>query len=233
MRHLIIFFLFSSDLAVGQNLVLRVFNPAPRFGQEILVSVRITDYYHPLDSIDGDQERDLGEGQIKFNSWALDTGTMHIGPFTLVVNGVVYKSDSIHLKIDQPLPAETLGLWIRQITFRQRDYLIVEQRIPGEWRKLKTTKKNEFGSRFSSEGEFGELDIDSFDPSQIRLSLTFSTSKIEAAGQRFRGGNADTTYKVYVYEVTKGPKFSGGYQIKRSQFNKLPNEIKFDRWTIK
>ncbi len=234
MRQLIILILFPINLALGQNLIISVSNPSPRLGQEINVYLRITDYYNPLDSIDGDIERDLGRGQIELNSWALDTGIVKIGPIAIVVNGVTYKSDSIELRVEQPLPAETLGLWIRQITFRDRDYLIVEQRIPGEWKDTKPKNKNTFGTEFTSEKyEFGELETDSFDASKVKLFHKYSTKRIDAAGQRLRGGNANTTYKVSVYEIRKGPKFRGEYEIKREQFKKLPRDIKFETWTIR
>src|SRR6185437_8940471 len=86
------------------------------------------------------------------------TGNVSIGPFSFVLNKKLYNTDSINIKIYPKLPTIKNGIWLREVNFKNDSYLIVEQRIAGQW---ETTQKdsNSFTQSFDPrDAPFTELD---------------------------------------------------------------------------
>lgn len=153
MKTFVFILLFVSQLSAAQDIKLRLSNMAPRLHEKITVFLSV------LTNIEGEE---LGKGEIELKNISSDTGLVNIGPFTILINGVAYESDQLTVKIHPELPAERSGIWIRQVVFMKKEYLIIEQRLLGEW-KSKTSDKSEISSTFSAkEVEFGELDLDTF-----------------------------------------------------------------------
>jgi hypothetical protein len=225
MKTFVFTLLFVSQLASAQDIKLRLSNMAPRLHEKITVFLSV------LTDIEGEE---LGKGEIELKNISSDTGLVNIGPFTIFINGVTYESDQLTVKIHPELPAERSGIWIRQVVFMKKEYLIIEQRLLGEWKSNKTSDKSEISSTFSAkEVEFGELDLDTFDSSEITFEFIFSTSYGQAVGKKDITGNENTHYQRSIFEIIKGGKFKSEVDLTQKNFKNLPPEFKFKKWTIR
>lgn len=206
-------------------------NPAPRVDEKIEVTLRIPGNE---DEPPFGEPSYIAEGEIRFMQVVQDTGMLTLGPFSLVVNKKEYTSYPVEVKIYPSLPPVRSGLWVRQVSFLYKDYLIVEQRIPGEWKAGVTQGSMRTAPVFdTSHIIFAKIDPESIDPDQLTLELTHSTTYSQESGEKqVLHGYVDTHYKRTVYEIKKGPDFKGSYELRRRNFINLPHNTDFRSWTI-
>jgi len=125
-------FLAFCHFSFGQNAALWVNNPAPRIGDIITIQFRFID--DSLKFVTSINSKDTiwannGEGSINLKRIITQKGKSLIGPFTFIVNNKQYKSNQIEINVDDKLPNDKEGFWIRQVKWNNTDYLIFEQRI--------------------------------------------------------------------------------------------------------
>ncbi len=210
---------FSSD---GQIAVLGISNPFPRIGDECEIGYTltkdtsaVTETQSLKDQLNEIRDKNLGSGTFKFTKMITDTGINVFGPFAFIVNDRTIKSDVIKLQFDHPLPDEATGIWARQRSYQGQEYLIIEQRISGEWITTKTSN-NSTSSEFKKESEdFVEVDNSKIEDDNIQFEFTYSSSKSQEVV--INGKNATVSYKVSLYKIKK--KGSLGTTLKLDKTN--------------
>lgn len=87
------------------------------------------------DGIRREFDNQLGNGDINCRTELLDTGLVKVGPFKFAINKTEFTTDAITIRVFPDLPDVNDGIWLRLVTFRGEDILILEQRISHGWKK--------------------------------------------------------------------------------------------------
>lgn len=219
----------------SQIVILEVKNPFPRVGDECEVEYTIkSDTFKVSETISFKEQmkairdKELGRGTMKFTKLINDTGYTSFGPFTFLVDKRKMQSDIISLYFDNPLPNEKSGIWIRQNSYLGQEYLVIEQRISGEWITTKTTD-NSISSEFQKDNdEFIEIDKEKVDNKYIEFDFSYSTSKSQDV--EINGKSETVSYKISLYKITKTGLFKNKFKLNKSNLTSLPikqNDFEF------
>jgi hypothetical protein len=211
----------------SQIVALEVKNPFPRVGDECEVEYTIkTDTFKVSETISFKEQmkairdKELGSGTMKFTKLINDTGYTSFGPFIFTVDKKKIQSDIISLHFDNPLPKEKSGVWIRQNSYLGQEYLIIEQRISGEWVTTKTTD-NSISSEFQKDNdEFIEIDKEKIDAKYIEFDFSYSTSKSQDV--EINGKSETVSYKISLYKITKTELFKTKFKLDKTNLKSLP-----------
>lgn len=233
-----------SEKCIGQVVVLNVNNPFPRIGDEIEIGYQIEDtsslgrdkfledklknqnkLYEIFKSY---KNRELGKGTLKFTNIIEDTGYNTFGRFSFVVNGIKVESDTVVLYVEKSLPNEENGIWMRQRSYKEQDYLIIEQRISGEWVETKTddTTKTEF---ISSSNYFVEIDDKKVKESEITFIFSSSHSQDVVINNKTETVN----YKITLYNVNRTGLFNSPLKLNKRNLKNLPKNQKDFEFKLK
>src|SRR5690349_20173903 len=131
----------------AQIVKLSVSNPAPRVGEQFSVSFELEkndpDSLEVADDIMAkllvSDMNSVGRGEIEISDWFLsDAGPLKIGPIQIPINGKIYETSVLDLTVSPKLPEDIdEGIWIRQLNFQGQEYIILEQRLRGEFKPEK------------------------------------------------------------------------------------------------
>ena len=167
------------------------------------------------------RNKDLGEGIFKVTKLITDTGFNTFGPFIFYVNNKVIQSDTIKLHFDNPLPSETRGIWIRQLSYNVQEYLIIEQRISGEWVTTKTSNNSTSMEFKKDSNDFLEIDKEKVDNNKIKFEFSFSTSKSQEV--EINNKSETVNYKISLYKIKRTGGFKSTYKLNKRNLKFLPN----------
>lgn len=174
-----------------------------------------------------DWESKVGEGSIKLEKTFLTPGKYPVGPLFLQINGVKYASDTIAVQVDDALPEEKNGIWIRQVQFNGKEYILVEQRIGGDWETVSTGTNSTNTSFKAKSDEFAEIDPGQLDNAPVNLQFNYSYSTTQNMTE---GSSAN--YKISVYVLAKQANFSGSFTLTRKHFKDLDAKTPFTSFII-
>ncbi len=213
----------------SQNVRLGVHNPSPRAGDIIEIEFTIPNdslqtSSTNIDSLTSLNLNCLGKGSIIIKKIIANEGTYSIGPFSFVIDGKTYTSNKIQLNVAPKLPNDREGLWLREATFDNKDYLIIEQRIDlsNKNPKLKTPYDS-----------FVELGDNLYDNSAISFSFVSSTSTQQTDIDQLNDPTNKIIYKRQVYKINKLSGFKGSYVLSQNDFTNVPKNVTFSGLIIK
>jgi hypothetical protein len=222
----------------SQVVILEVSNPFPRVGDICEINYKIKSDTLEVSEIKSFKEqmkdiknKELGSGTFQFTKLISDTGVNSFGPFTVNVNNKNFKSDIIYLHFDNPLPNQKRGIWIRQNSYLGQEYLIIEQRISGEW--LTT---NEGGNSISTEfkpdtEDFVEIDKEKINTKKMTFDFSFSKSHSQEVGTNDE--TETVTYKISLYKINKTGLFKDKLKLDKSNLKFLPEREKDFEFYVK
>ncbi len=214
-------------------------NPLPRVGQSVNLFITLdkTDLsaLERKENLTGAETDEMhsnrvGRGSLKITEVFPDTGNIVIGPFTFVVAGTAYVTNSIELTVRPALPdASREGLWVSCIRLNNQYYVVVEQRVPTAFRR-DSDDPNTITLN-SSEVEFAELDTEKLLDRGLEL-----ISSSESTDNQFLGKDISTgvvAYKVASYKFRALKNFPGSIKIDRSFFSRLPRHARIEEAILK
>lgn len=214
--------------AVAQFSVVEPENPLPRAGQSVNLLITldkkdlsILERKHELTGEESNTLRSnrVGRGSLKITEVFKDTGDVVIGPFTFIIGGETYTTNSIKLNVRAPLPDDAReGLWVSTVRLDNQYFVVVEQRIPNSIKR--DSKDPNTIAINDSDANFAELDTDKLYDRGLEL-----ISSSESTDNQFLGKDTNTgvvTYKVTAYKFRALKNFGGSLKIDRSFFIKLP-----------
>jgi hypothetical protein len=224
--------------ANSQVVTLELKNPFPRIGEECEVeyflktdTTKLSDTLDYLKKMTIYNQRNLGNGSLVFSKLLKDTGFASIGPFEFFINNKKLKSGTINVYFDTALPNEKDGIWIRQKNYNGQEYLIIEQRISGEYVTTWTTKNSSTSEFKKNEEEFIEIDEINIDKKIINIAISYSTSKtqnVELNQQSILVG-----YKISLYKIEKTDLFKKNFKLDKTNLKYLPIRQKSFEFFVK
>lgn len=223
----------------GQSIEFSLVNPAPRLGDEIEIKYNILDDsatvpdYGKLNALMSASmlqpvRKTLGTGTLKLTSLQMDTGLISIGPLSLTFNHKILKSDSLQIRLDAKLPNEKTGIWIRQVTFKGVEYLIIEQRIAGEWEVKKT--RNSTTSTFDTDDE-EYIEIMETETDNISFFGGYSYSASQSLP--IDGEDITVGYKLSIYTINKKSSFKAPFKLDKSNLKNLSKKNKHFEFLVR
>jgi hypothetical protein len=211
MKSLLTIITFSITFSVwGQVVSLEPSNPAPRVGDSFSISF-VLEKNDP-DSLEVANDimakllvssmNRVGDGHIEISEWFLtDPGPLKIGPFEIPINGKKYKTNVLDMTISPKLPDDVdRGIWIRLINFQGVEYILFEQRQPGEFKPKNEGAWTSY-SMSTEDVEWSELHIDKIE----RMGIEIKKQETRTSIQSIDIGSA--LYRLIVYTYKPLPSF--------------------------
>lgn len=201
MKKYILFYLLTTiNFLHAQELKLTFPFPEIRKGKEIQVDYFLKNQY--------DNQNEI-KGSVVINSPSKDTGSIVIGPFTLTINGKTFTSDSAKIRVIEPLPNVTSGVWLHLVDFYGSYFLIIEQKIESD------EKQHEFVSI-----------KDNIKKDGIRFSFV-SSNESSNNFQDKDGFFKTVKSKITSVQIIKDLNFKGKFKIEKQYFNNIPENFDF------
>jgi len=219
----------------GQILTLDIENPAPRIEDEIEVSISIMKkdiegkWPLSIDELEMLRDNDLGSGKIKFSRTASDTGIVTFGPFNLTVDGKEYISDTVTIRVYPKLPPEKQGVWVRQVYLNGKHQLIIEQRVPNEWKK----DNKGLGSLNHDGLQFAEIDKETIDHNGLEFNFSHANTTHQNLGISEIDEVDLVSYHVLIYNIEIMEAYDGMFKLEKKHFKYFPKDIDFKGIEIK
>ncbi len=214
-------------------------NPLPRVGQSVNLQIRLDrkdlSLLERKPELTGEETSTLhsnrvGRGSFRITEVFKDTGNVVVGPFTFVIGGETYVTNSIKLSVRPALPEGAReGLWVSSIRLNNQYYVVVEQRVPTSF-KRDSNDPNTITLN-SSGVNFAELDTDKLHERGLEL-----ISSSESTDNQFLGKDISTgvvSYKVTAYKFRALKNFSGSIKLDRSFFPGLPKHLRIEEAVIR
>lgn len=210
----------------GQVVKLSVVDFCPRVGDNLEISYSVvTDTFDVASTNEKEllkktNEKELGMGQLDFTNFIKDTGSHVFGPFIFTVDGHNVQSGTIAIHFDNALPNVNNGIWMRQLTYKEEEYLIIEQRIPGKWITTKTSATSSNLSFQMESEDYAELDENKIDYNTIYFQSSHSQStsrQVEINGEEETVG-----YKISFYKIQKTNSFKAPFKLNKNNLKNLP-----------
>ena len=219
----------TTVLCVGQIAALDIKNPAPRISDGVDVSVsfekkeiKMKEGAMSPDEFRREFENQLGDADLNFRTELLDTGLVKVGPFKFTINKTTFTTEAVTIRVFPDLPNVNDGIWLRLVTFRGEDILILEQRISHRW------KRENGGHSSSSTDEEGVnfAGLDTYKIYSLGVELKEVGSSISSNSARDEIlGSGVVSYKVTRYKVTKRDTFKNKVLITKDLFNTFPSDV--------
>lgn len=186
---------------------------APRVGDEISIRVLFDD---PSASTEKEKsfftDDYLIKSEITINKLVTQAGTMWVGPFTFKIDGKELTTDSISIEVAEALPAQNNQVIVRQVTYQEKQYLVVEQTMPA--------KKDD-------ETRYVALNLNPLKNAGLSLTEksnhTVSSTKVDVHAR----------FSKTIYEIKKEDSYNGTYTITADSFNNFPANANFQNFEIK
>lgn len=232
-RHfLVLIIVLVQQASYAQIITLKTNNPFPRIGDECEITFEVlSDTLKVSDTLSYQEQsklyraKKLGKGTFIIYNTISDTGKNIVGPFTYSINKKQLKSNTIELFFDKPLPNVTKGVWIKQGNHLGEDYLIIEQRISGEWKTTRTSDNAASTTFVQDSKDFVEIDKESINESVIKIQDNYSISKSQEV--EINNNSVTVSYKLTVYKIEKVKDFpKEGLTLNFSNFKFLPENQK-------
>jgi hypothetical protein len=202
--------LYNTAAATQAKLVIN--NLAPRVGDEISISVVFstpatenTDNYNFATNY-------FVKSELKINQAVTKAGSIWVGPFTFKIDGEVLTTDSISIEVAEALPVQNNQVIVREITYQQKQYLVVEQLTP--------TIKND-------KTKYVELKLKTLE--KLGLSLKEKLSSTSSSTK----GDSNISFSQTIYEIKKDENFVGPFTITPNSFDNFPANASFQNFNIK
>lgn len=220
----------------GQNSKLTVYNPAPRVGDEIEVTITLKK--ENLEQIESKKTKTIKEfnmvndnfrasGKLKFSRLASEPGVKTIGPFIFNFDGHSVSTDSIELTIYPALPDSVKdGIWIRNVEFNSDNYLLIEQRLSDQWKR----ESNGNSSSLSHGGDgvtYALLDKDKFKSMGLEISNSSSSSSSQIVDEDDIFGSGTVSYRIATFKYNKTEDFKK-FKLSKKFFSDLPPNYKLE-----
>lgn len=229
---LTIIVLIGAVPALGQIVKLEPSNPAPRVGDSFSISFILEK--HDPDSLEVADDiiaklmvssmNRVGDGNLEISEWFLtDPGSLKIGPLQIPINGKNYITNVVDMTVSPKLPEDIdEGIWIRQLNFQGQEYIILEQRCPGQMKP----KTNENGrttySMSTADGKWAKLNMDKIQRKGIEIEEKGSRASIQPIAI------GDALYMVTVYTYKPLPSFKGRLTIDKNLMIYVPEKGHFE-----
>lgn len=186
---------------------------APRVGDEILIQV-LFDTPTASTSKESNFYTDdyLIKSEIKINKLVTQAGTMWIGPFTFKIDGKELTTDSVSIQVAEELPGQNNQVIVRQVTYQEKQYLVVEQTTPPQ--------KND-------KPKYTSLNLKSLE--KEGLVLTEKQNYTTSSTKKYN----NITFSRTIYEIKKETDFSRAYTLTAKNFDNFPANANFQNFEIK
>jgi len=193
--------------------------PEPRVGQSFSISLDLAfleaymqEALPPGMAITGNSAFNTYSREISVK----DTGSFQIGPWEMQFNGIIYQTDSLHIRVLDPLPLEE-GLWIRIMEHEGKQYLILEQQLKSNWEIEEEDNGTLTSSGYTDELKFAEP-LGEPAPG-IGFSLRVSTGGFISLEEGSAFGDA-LSYSRKIYELSNRKRKA--IQLRADWFEYLP-----------
>ena len=226
--------IFVSYQSWSQNSKLTVFNPGPRVGDDIEISITLekenleaikNKSSKSIEEFNQVQSNYIGSGTIKLSDLTNEPGVTQIGPFLFNFNGVTIRTDSILLDIHPLLPENKKeGLWVRVIDFNGDSYLIIEQRIPNSWKRGKGQDKNTL-SLGADNIKFAKLDEAQFESKGLEILSSSSSSSGQIVDKNDVLGSGTVSFNIATYQFKKTENFKKPFKLDKKLFSDFTQNI--------
>ncbi len=227
----IVSLLTLSTTLYGQIIKLESDNPAPRVGDRFSISFIIEK--NDLDSMDVTTDpvdrvlvqsmNRIGDGDIKISEKSItEPGPFKIGPILIPLNNKVYKTSTLDLVISPKLPGNIdEGIWIRQLNFQGTEYIILEQRHPGQMKpKIDSNGRTIYGM------STGDATWTKLRMSQVGTEFDIEEKSSRSAIQPIDIG--DALYMVTVYSYRSRNPRNKELVIDKSLLTNFPEKGHFE-----
>ena len=233
--------ILTSIQSFAQNSKLSVYNPAPRVGEEIEITITLKKENieeielkggKSIEEFNQLQDNFYGSGKIKFSNIANESGLKKFGPFVFNFDGLTISTDSIELTVYPALPDSVKdGIWIRNVDFNNKNYLIIEQRISNQWKREQTTNPTtlSFGG---DDVTYAILDEDKFKSKGLKISSSSSSSSSQVVDKKDIFGSGTVSYRIATFQFEKTEDFKKKFKLDKKFFNGFPDEIAIEEVMI-
>ncbi len=213
---LLILLTIISTWTYGQSR-LTINNPAPRQGDEIDISITLTD-----------NEEGVGKGNLKLTQELTETGLVTLGPFKFTIGDKTYETDILTVTVSPKIPNDIKdGLWIRLVDFNGEKYLIIEQRISNQWKREKKND-NEVTMTHGDGVKYAEFRKEVLEDNGLDILTSSSSTKSQLLDKNDTFGNGTVSYKIETFKFEKTDKFTKKLRIDKRSFDNFPDNIKVD-----
>ena len=131
-------------------------------------------------------------------------------PLEIPINGKKYKTNVLDMTISPKLPDDVdRGIWIRLINFQGVDYILFEQRQPGEFKRKDEGSVRSY-SISTEDVEWSELHIDKIE----RMGIEIKKQETRPLIQSIDTGSV--LYKLIIYAYKPLPSFKGQLTLDKS-----------------
>ncbi|MER2995951.1 hypothetical protein [Pontibacter populi] len=226
--------IFVSYQSWSQNSKLTVFNPGPRVGDDIEISITLekenleaikSKSSKSIEEFNQVQSNYYGSGTIKLSDLTNEPGLKQIGPFEFNLNGVSVKTDSILLTIYPALPGNKKdGMWVRIIDFNGDSFLIIEQRISNDWKREKGKNSTTF-SHGGDDVKFAKLDEAKFEAKGLDIISSSSSSSSQIVDKDDVMGSGTVSFNIDTYQFKKTVNFNNAFKLDKKMFIDFTHNI--------
>lgn len=210
----------------AQFVEIRISNPAPRVGDEIELNFMLKENNpDSLEVVDNPWSKFLvnnmnSAGTVKVEidgGYMTEPGALRIGPIQIPIDGKVYTTDTLTLNVSPKLPEGiNNGIWVRMIRFNDVDYIVFEQRQPGEFKEETNDRGRTSHSIGTEDADWSDIHIDRIERLGIAIERTMSYTSVHFLDS----GNA--LYKLVVYSYKPLASFKGKFTLDNSFLWKPP-----------
>lgn len=214
-----------STLLAAQQAIIEPDNPSPRIGDQINLSILLSNTDSVVSSADNTEAR-VASGSLKLVQALYDTGAVKLGPFTFAISNRTYEAPMITLRVRPALPeGEVRGLWANIVSYQGYLFVIVEQRIPSSVKRDPGDPNTLVMS--ADEPEFAELNTErmqKFGLEFVSSSVNMDTQMIEGRGSTMVG----VSYRLAAYKFRPLRAFPANVRIDKTFFSHFPKGVSFD-----
>jgi hypothetical protein len=204
---------------LGQS-ILKSSNPAPRVGDEIIITIELQDA--------GQQ---VASGSLAIQEVLIKEGPAIFGPFTFKIGEKTYETATLTINVSPKLPNNVKdGIWMRSVESGGSQYLIIEQRISSEWTAEKKSG-NETTISFGGNVKYAEFKKEVLTDNGIDIPSSSSSS----GSQPLEGYDAfkgTVNYQIQIFELKKTGKFTKKIKIDKKAFKDFPNRVEVEELWI-
>ena len=206
---------------VGDNLSIRYeINPSTiNIDNEILNNSNIETNTKPIAITCKTPDYSIETGAFRLTKSFDTTGVYTIGPFSFIVEGKSFESNTMTFNVYPELPKITKGLWVSFLNFENKHFIVIEHRVEGQMNIYSNPKIQE----------------DNF----VRINDSiFNSDNIEIIRESFGGITSSLdgnwyTQKNTVYQIWLSDDYKNNFSLTEKHLANMPEDAKIKPVLIK
>lgn len=215
---LVVLFCASCTFGYSQTTKLTVHNPLQRVGDRLSVSYTIDPTVKEEDENTNIKpeprtcrtvDNSLGRGSFMLTKEFDKVGDYTIGPFRCFVEGKLYETNTLTLKVYPKLPNRVVGVWVNYINFDNGHYIVIENR--------EVRKENHDPYNFNRDDKTSVQLVDSLFNSEDKEAIRHS---ISTSSGRFDG--IMYTQKTHIYKIWLSSDYDNSFILKEEHLKNIP-----------